>query len=281
MKNGLCFSAILVSLLSSVSLLFLSACLNIDASNQAKNINSITVTTLPFTTPQNEIIFAKVRFAIEKNNYSELSELLKSNPNLDIRNSDNESLLAFAMSRDLKSFKILLDANADPRFESIVIGCGEVEYCLKPLTYIAFMADNLKALDILLKYKADPNAESLLAWAVSRSNREAVKLLISYKADVNFSKDVGQAGQSPLFFSQETEIAELLLKNGADLNHSDENGQTALMIAVQDDNLKMAKFFIKKKSNLNLTNKLGLTVLQIAIKQGNKSIINELTKQLN
>lgn len=216
---------------------------------------------VPSVQAGNDKSIENIRKAVAESNYRELAELLKSKPNLDIRNEDDNSLLIEAMRTDIRSFEMLLEAGADPNFTSDVAGCAASERCLKSPSYIAFESGNLPALKLLLQYRADPNKESILAWAVSRSNREAVDLMLAYKADVNFNEAVGVKGQTPIFFAVEPEIAEQLVKSNADINQTDENGETPLMAAIEEENLEMVRFFVKNGANINAKNKKGETLL--------------------
>lgn len=226
---------------------------------------------------RNDELIQKVDKAVTQRNYQELEEILKSSPNLNVRTQDGNSLLVLMMS-DTKAFEMLLAAGADPNFTSLKVGCETSERCLKSPIYIAFLNNNLAAIRLLLKYKVDPNAESILAWAVSRGNKEMIKLLLSNNADPNFNNAIGGKGQTPIFFVDEPQIAELLTSKGADVNQADSNGLTPLMSAVEGKNLGMVRFFIKNGANINAKNKNGETVLQLAKASGNQVIINELKK---
>lgn len=220
-------------------------------------------------------IMKKIGAATEKKNYRELEEILASKPDLNVRTEEGNSLLVLMMS-DVKAFEMLLEAGADPNFSSLKVGCRQFERCLKPPIYIAFEENNLAAMRLLLEHKIDPNTESVLAWAVSRGNKEMVDLFISYKADINFSEAVGKTGQTPIFFADDPKIAEILVKNGADVNHIDAEGLTPLMLAVENEDLKMVRFFLKNKVDVNFKNKEGQSPLEQSIAVGNKEITKAL-----
>jgi ankyrin repeat protein len=261
-----------------IFILFSSACAQSAAdNNQSQKILS-NLTNVSSDVSEKESLIDEIRKAIIEKNYIRLAELLKSKTDLNVRNKTNDSLLIEAMRIDIKSFEMLLEANADPNFGSDITGCAKSEHCLKPPTYIAFESGNLPALKLLLQYRTDPNSESILAWAVSRGDKEAVKLLLFYKANVNFNNAVGENKQSPIFFVTETEIAELLVKNGADVNQTDVNGLTPLMESVKETNLEMVRFFVKNGANVNARTKEGKTVLDLAKAIGNNEVTNELKK---
>ncbi len=263
----------------SAFILFSSACAQSSADhNQSQGKNLSTLPTVSANQSDDESLIEEIRKSIASKNYRRLAELIKSKPDLNVRNKNNDSLLVEAMQTDIKSFEMLLEAGADPNFSSNTIGCAESERCLKPPTYIAFEGGNMAALKLLLQFRADPNAESILAWAVSRGNREAVELLLFHKADVTFNNAVGENRQPSIFFAVEPKIAELLIKNGADVNQADENGLTPLMVAVEEANLKMVRFLVKNGASVNVQNKKGETILQLAKKIGDKKIITELRK---
>lgn len=222
-------------------------------------------------------LIKKVDEAVTRKNYRELEKVLKSSSNLDVRDQDGDSLLILMMS-DAKAFEMLLAAGANPNFTSLKVGCEYSERCLKPPIHIAFVKNDLTAIRLLLKYKVDPNAESILAWAVSRGNKEMAELLLSYNADANFSNAIGENGQTPIFFAADPKIAELLIAKGADVNRADLNGLTPLMLAAQEKKLEMVRFFIKNGADINAKNAKGETALQQAIAVGDKKIISELKK---
>ena len=262
--------------------LFSSACGQ--SNNEVKRTRENTV---PSSSPaanesskedENARLIREIERAIENKDYDELAKLLKLKPNLNVRSEGDDSLLTSVMYDDVKAGEMLIKAGADPNFKSNFVGCGETEHCLKAPMYIAFSDGNLPALEMLLKGGADPNSDSILAWAASRGNKEAVKILLSHKVDVNYNKDIGRGGQTPIFFADEPEIAEMLIKNGADIKRTDDEGETSLMLASREDNFKMVKFFIKNGVPINAKNKNGETALQIAKAQGNRKIINELKR---
>lgn len=232
----------------------------------------------PSQTEQKSIGIEAIKNAIKEKNYSQLEKLLKSNPNLDVRDDKNISLLQETLNFDLKSAEMLLQSGANPDFESLAIGCETAERCLKSPIVIAFEKENIDVLRLLLKYSADPNKGSILAGAVSRSYKEIVNLLISHKADVNYSKDFGELGQTPIFFAETEEIANILIKNGANINKVDEKGLTPLMYAVQNQNIKLIQTLLQNKVDVNFTNQNGQTALGLAKASTNKAIIKLLSK---
>jgi ankyrin repeat protein len=227
----------------------------------------------PSPTPVNQYeIIEKIKKIIGKSNlsnknYEELKRLLALKPNLNVRDAENTSLLVQQMYKHQKVFEMLLDAGADPNFPSLHIGCDKEERCLKPPAYIAFLNHNTEALRLLLKHGIDPNEGSYLAWAVSRDYRDIAQLFIEYKADINYSKDIGAPGQTPLFFASSPETGKMLLKAGSDINHRDEKGQTPLMniiseyygseleSAMEKEPLETVRFFIKNGAELMLKTK--------------------------
>ena len=264
------------ALLSAIIFVFFTfACAE---SDQRFNENDVKTKVTVSNIVQDNVIVLEIKTAMVEKNYARLRELLKAKPDLNVRDSDDYSLLATAMNSDLKSFEMLLEAGADANLTSVKIGCGKVERCLKPLLYLAFEADNSAAMKLLLQYQADPNAESVLASAVSRGSKNMLNLLLDYHADANFSESVGTLGQTPLFFADEPSLAEILLARHADLNHRDQNGITPLMFAVQNNNLKMTRFFIKKGADVKIKNVAGETVYEIAGRTGNQKFIGELRK---
>lgn len=239
--------------------------------------NSAQNTALPYTSDESADL-KDIKTAIKEKDYVRLEKLLEAKPNLDVRNEKEISLLQETLNFDLKSAEILLKAGANPDFESLEIGCGTSERCLKRPLYIAFKRNDAAKLKLLLKHDADPNKDSLLAWAVSRNQTENVSLLISHKADVNYSEDFGEPGQTPIFFAETEEIANILIKNGANINQVDQKGFTPLMSAVENQNLKLVQALLKNNADVNIKNPNGQSSLQLAEKSGNKSII-KLLKQ--
>lgn len=71
---------------------------------------------------------------------------------MDILDEENVSLLGFALENDLKSAEILLQAVANPDFETMAIGCMDTERYQKNPSYIAFK-NHIETLKLLLKYK--------------------------------------------------------------------------------------------------------------------------------
>lgn len=164
---------------------------------------------------QKSVDIEDIRIAIIEKNYSRLEKLLEAKPNLDVRDEKENSLLQETLNFDLKSAEMLLQAGANPDFESLEIGCGASERCLKRPLYIAFKRNDVAKLKLLLKHKADPNKDSLLAWAVSRNQIDIVSLLISHKADVNIKNSNGQSAFQLAKTSGNKSIIKLLKESGA------------------------------------------------------------------
>lgn len=265
----------MLSQILTVFVFLSSACLSTSAdNNKLQNTNS---SGTPASSPnrlQSGDAIEEIAKAIEKKDVRRIQELLKQNPNLNVRTGDEYSLVALAVSsNDEKILQMLLEAGADPNLTSKVLGCGKAESCLKPPLYSAFEQNNLTAVKLLLQHNADANAEPILGHAVSRGYKEMVDLLLLHKADANLPDELGR---TPIFVADDTILAKTLLKSGADINHADQNGFTPLTTAIQDDNLKMTRFFIKKGADVNFKNKEGQSPLEQSIAVGNKEITKAL-----
>lgn len=144
---------------------------------------------------------ALVADAIEADDASRVSSLVKSGANVNAVGAEGRSLLEFAIWKDKpKAAAALIDAGAD-------------------LTH----ADNRGALAIHYAAQADEGESTL-------------DLLIAKKVDINVLN--AKTGDSPLMVAvlsgQGTQI-HALIKAGANLNVAEPLGDTALMIAAQTD----------------------------------------------
>lgn len=219
-------------------LLFFTIACNANIEKRGEfNVNIMTVEQKVSTDSLKELLDA-----INHNRIEEVRKILKQKPNLNVRDEEGNSPLGTAIPGNLEIAKLLIDAGADPSFESTDIGCANAERCLKKPIESAIKRNNWSAVEFLIDHGANANDGSALAAAVSRDNPTAVKMLLDKKVDINFNKDFGSQGMTPFALSESVEVAKLLADVGADINKADDEGKTPLAHFTEQDKTDLIKF---------------------------------------
>lgn len=169
--------------------------------------------------------------AAEKNDITQVEELLAQGVNVDIRDSENATPLHFVSKKNI--------------YES-----------------------HLKVAELLLKSGADINAKdaegrSPLFHLVDNCSLKMLELFLNFKANVN---EVSYNGNNILFSAvqnKHTAVTKFLIDLGLNINHQNIRKQTPLYSASlwRDDSLMLMKFLLKNGANINIADNDGNTPL--------------------
>ena len=195
--------------------------------------------------------------AVRQGDKETVRSLLKEDADVDSRQADGATALAWAAYRDdLGIAELLIDAGANVNAAN--------DYGATPLL---LACDNGSAamVDKLLQAGADANAavwseETVLMSCARTGNVEAVKSLLAHGAAVN-AKETRQ-GQTALMWAaahKHPDVVRALIERGADVNAHTKRGFTPLMFAAQQGDLDSARMLLAAGANVNaVTNEESL-----------------------
>jgi len=198
---------------------------------------SVLGVTLLFSLPFN--VFAGVQddffWAIEKNNLSDVSMLLKKGADPDIPNKEGYTpMMVVAQTEDLKLAQILIDAGAklDTRNKfgetAIMLASYHGRTEMVRLLYIKGAEINHAGWNPLL-------------YAASGGHLDTIRLLLTGEANINSTSDNGTTPLMMAVRGNHLDAAALLLSNGADPNIKNEQGDNALNWAEKRDHQSIVK----------------------------------------
>src|SRR5262245_13712039 len=120
-------------------------------------------------------------------------------------------------------------------------------------------------------------ADSPLADAAMRGDREAVRSLLKQKVDVNVGQGDGSTALHWAANRDDVEMAKLLVAAGADLKARTRlGGITALWIAAQNGSAAMLAILLDPKGDANTANTNGTTLLMLAAASGKTDAVKLL-----
>ena len=223
--------------------------------------------------------------AVKRGDEESLRSLLKQGANVNQKQPDGATALAWAVHRDdVKLADLLIRAGADVNAVN--------DYRVAPLS-IACDNGNSTMVEFLLAAKANPNTatwtgETALMTCAHRGNLAAVQSLLARKANVNAAE--GRHGQTALMWAvadAHPEIARALIEHGADLRAETKReqawafatyddgtqempsgGYTALHFAVRHDAVEPARVLLDAGANVNQKAADGMTPLLLAEANG-------------
>ena len=226
---------------------------------------------------------------------------------IDLINTLNSNLIAYADSGDYNFVNHLLEYGANPNFET--------EEGVTPLMYAV---DNgyYDIAKLLIESGADVNKKpwdgNSAIFAAVRSNNDSIaELLINSNASINeknnlnitplhYSAGFGypymtnliilngakvnerdQFGNTPLMaatYSGAPNVTTLLIESGADVNISDNHGNTPIMIATQFNDTLLIQKLISAGAEINAQNDNQINSLTIAIENNAIDAFKKLVK---
>jgi len=163
---------------------------------------------------------------------------------------------------------------------SIVLFAGTTVVAADSPLADAVMRGEKDTVRTLLKQKVDVNApqgdgSTALHWAAYRDDLDTAKLLVAAGADVKAKTRVGDL--TPLLVAAKNGSAvmiQLLLDAKSDVNYANDNGTTTLMLAASSGSADAVKLLLDRGANVNakdITN--GQTALMFAAAQGRAEAI--------
>jgi ankyrin repeat protein len=140
------------------------------------------------------------------------------------------------------------------------------------------------ALRLLVKQRADVNTPALdgataLHWAAHWGDVEMTDLLIRAGADVNRKDDLGVTPLVLASVTSQTAVVERLLAAGADPNLAGATGETPFMSAARSGNVDVVKTLLFKGANINAKEPTrGQTGLMWAAAEGHSAVVRALVE---
>ncbi|CAH3153557.1 unnamed protein product, partial [Porites evermanni] len=218
-----------------------------------------------------------VMLAAQCNSYATAKVLLENNANVDVRDSENKTVLHYAIGSSDIVKEILKDVKAN----SLIRAKDRLGNT--PLHYAACKGCVKDASIILMKYRAGATitngaGETPLHIAARYGCMSVAKKVMEGrgKRTVN-ANDVYE--RTPLHLAAQEghdELVEFFLKKGAKID-SDVHGQTPLHYAALQGSKRSAELILASKpESLNVTDKIQNTALHMAAKGGHAEILKYL-----
>ncbi|KAM7438709.1 Transient receptor putative cation channel subfamily A member 1 [Porites harrisoni] len=218
-----------------------------------------------------------VMLAAQCNSYATAKVLLENNANVDVRDSENKTVLHYAIGSSDIVKEILKDVKAN----SLIRAKDRLGNT--PLHYAACKGCVKDASIILMKYRAGATitngaGETPLHIAARYGCMSVAKKVMEGrgKRTVN-ANDVYE--RTPLHLAAQEghdELVEFFLKEGAKID-SDVHGQTPLHYAALQGSKRSAELILASKpESLNVTDKIQNTALHMAAKGGHAEILKYL-----
>lgn len=218
--------------------------------------------------------------AFDSLNLQDFVDLLRQNPNIDLKDNEGNSLIFSAIKRhDFQKAQLLIDNGADIRSVS---KSGDT-----PLI-AAIHKRSEKIVEMLIEARAEINTAdefgcTPLMHALKNSDKKLATLLIKEaEAEIN---STNLFGATPLMYAVQNsnkELATLLIQSGANLNTRDLHGKTLGVIAVQNKDYEMLELLLKSKLNITLKSRNGSIILDETFNITNaKEVLNLIEKYRN
>lgn len=204
-----------------------------------------------------------------------VESLLNTGVDINARNQDGVTALAYASGRGHKEIVLkLLANNAEVNTRSNVGSTA--------LMNAAYMG-RLKIVNILIAYGADVNVQSrngttALMNAAAHGYADVVEILLAHDADVDACDACGLSALWDAISSGYCNVAKMLISNGADVNARANDGTTVLMNAAFTGNSDMVKMLLAAGAEVNAKADNGWTALMHAKRKGYTEIVRLLIK---
>ncbi|KAG6991647.1 Ankyrin-3 [Fusarium oxysporum f. sp. conglutinans] len=200
-----------------------------------------------------------------KNNHTEVvRELLKLNPNLDVRSSDNESLLDLAIN-DITTMQMLLDAGVDKDIR----GWNDL-----PAINLAVTREKVEVVKLLAERGANLECPDEIGWTPILDatgyvgSPDITRILAEHGANLKITTT---GGSSPLHLclweSTATRILRILLefRNAIDIEARNAESRTALSEAAGSLDIEPLKLLIRAGADINSQDSEQWTPLMFAL----------------
>ncbi len=237
--------------------------------------------------------------AVKKGDMKLVHSLLDRRSDVNAREADGSTALAWAVHRDdLEAAELLIHAGADVNTVN--------DYGVTPLS-LACTNRNVAMVDKLLKAGANPNSalwtgETPIMTAARTGSLDVVNALLAHGADVNAAEN--RRGQTALMWAiaqRHPDIARVLIERGANVNAkshmvsdlspkvystyygpldvTSKGGFTPLLFAAQQGDLETAKLLVAKGADIHAATEEDGTPLLLASANGHEDLAIFLLEQ--
>lgn len=194
--------------------------------------------------------------AIQENNLNYVKKALRTNKNIEVKNSLGETpLLAACQRNNLDIIRFLVEKGA-----------------------------NIKAVD----NRGNSVLHKALGFWFTLNQKDSklsiIQYLVDNGADVNVKNNTGNSPILEAVNTNSTEIMDYLISKGANIKDKNNAGNNALILAVSNTRVtpETIKYYISKGISINATNNKGETAIIYAIRRNNQmrdfSLINLLVE---
>lgn len=211
--------------------------------------------------------------AIQKNNYTEVKELIENYSFNDSNLHNGVSYISNSLNSDKEILSLLLESGFDPDIT-------DNNYNNTSL-HLAVASNSIDHVNILLEHGMETNLLnsfdiSPLGYAIEVQNPEIVNSLLEYGADPDIGELNGITTFASSFLKENYEIAFKMIESTKDINQTVYNDFKSIHFAASFSDLSVLKKIIQTGAELDPQTNDGSTAVLLAEKTKNNQRINKV-----